>query len=236
MAAVPYLIINSALNLHAVDDLNLRDRNSEVFTFTKRFCGSIRTAFAKTNDYETINPKMNVATAMAISAAAVAPNCGKNTNGFLVMLMALLNVRLGYWVRNPKRFGEATSLFEDVLNAEKVEVEKRRAAVYSDEEQKAAIEPSGIIGMGLSGGGIRSASVCLGVLQAIHYLGVFRHLDYLSTVSGGGYIGSGLCVNLASPFIGKTETTSKSEMATEEGALDWTSFPSDFPQPTTGAS
>ncbi len=41
----------------------------------------------------------------------------------------------------------------------------------------------------LSGGGIRSATFGLGVLQALARLGVLGKLDYLSTVSGGGYIG-----------------------------------------------
>ena len=44
----------------------------------------------------------------------------------------------------------------------------------------------------LSGGGIRSASFALGVLQALARYGVLRHFHYLSTVSGGGYIGSWL--------------------------------------------
>src|SRR5215831_9522165 len=44
----------------------------------------------------------------------------------------------------------------------------------------------------LSGGGIRSASFALGVLQALARLGLLFRFDYLSTVSGGGYIGSWL--------------------------------------------
>jgi hypothetical protein len=44
----------------------------------------------------------------------------------------------------------------------------------------------------LSGGGIRSASFCLGALQALHVTGVLPRVDYLSTVSGGGYIGCSL--------------------------------------------
>jgi hypothetical protein len=39
-----------------------------------------------------------------------------------------------------------------------------------------------------SGGGIRSATFNLGVLQALANLGVLKHFDYLSSVSGGGYI------------------------------------------------
>jgi len=44
----------------------------------------------------------------------------------------------------------------------------------------------------LSGGGIRSAAFCLGVMQALAGQNLLRHFHYLSTVSGGGYIGSWL--------------------------------------------
>lgn len=44
----------------------------------------------------------------------------------------------------------------------------------------------------LSGGGIRSASLCLGFLQALAERRFLSGFDYLSTVSGGGYIGSWL--------------------------------------------
>src|ERR1051325_4294388 len=44
----------------------------------------------------------------------------------------------------------------------------------------------------LSGGGIRSASFGLGVLQGLAKHGFLSKFDYLSTVSGGGYIGSWL--------------------------------------------
>jgi Patatin-like phospholipase len=43
-----------------------------------------------------------------------------------------------------------------------------------------------------SGGGIRSATFALGVAQGLAARGVLRHFDYLSTVSGGGYLGSWL--------------------------------------------
>lgn len=44
----------------------------------------------------------------------------------------------------------------------------------------------------LSGGGIRSAAFCLGMLQAFARGRLLPHFHYLSTVSGGGYIGSWL--------------------------------------------
>ncbi|MFL6844172.1 MAG: patatin-like phospholipase family protein [Allosphingosinicella sp.] len=44
----------------------------------------------------------------------------------------------------------------------------------------------------LSGGGIRSAAFALGVLQALSTKGLLTGFHYLSTVSGGGYIGGWL--------------------------------------------
>ena len=49
-----------------------------------------------------------------------------------------------------------------------------------------------IAALAFSGGGIRSATFCLGVIQAFARQGVLKRFDYLSTVSGGGYIGSWL--------------------------------------------
>jgi hypothetical protein len=53
----------------------------------------------------------------------------------------------------------------------------------------AAIHRRGPSALCLSGGGIRSATFALGVLQGLARVGVIGTLDYLSTVSGGGYIG-----------------------------------------------
>lgn len=47
-------------------------------------------------------------------------------------------------------------------------------------------------GIGLSGGGVRSATFCLGALQALALKEILPNFDYMSTVSGGGYIGSSL--------------------------------------------
>jgi predicted acylesterase/phospholipase RssA len=49
-----------------------------------------------------------------------------------------------------------------------------------------------LMGLAFSGGGIRSATFNLGVLQALSELKLLAEFDYLSTVSGGGYIGSWL--------------------------------------------
>ncbi|MFD0724267.1 patatin-like phospholipase family protein [Lysobacter brunescens] len=47
-----------------------------------------------------------------------------------------------------------------------------------------------LIGLALSGGGIRSATFCLGLLRGLAQRGLLKRFDYLSTVSGGGYIGA----------------------------------------------
>jgi Patatin-like phospholipase len=49
-----------------------------------------------------------------------------------------------------------------------------------------------LVGLAFSGGGIRSATFNLGVLQALADLKLLHRIDYLSTVSGGGYIGGWL--------------------------------------------
>ncbi|MCU0304046.1 MAG: patatin-like phospholipase family protein, partial [Thermoanaerobaculales bacterium] len=59
-------------------------------------------------------------------------------------------------------------------------------------------------GLAFSGGGVRSATFCLGVMQALTTGpdGLMKRFDYLSTVSGGGYIGS--C--LSSLLSGRDDT------------------------------
>jgi hypothetical protein len=53
-------------------------------------------------------------------------------------------------------------------------------------------ERTGHSALCLSGGGVRSASFGLGVLQGLAQAGLLEQFDYLSTVSGGGYIGGWL--------------------------------------------
>jgi hypothetical protein len=50
--------------------------------------------------------------------------------------------------------------------------------------------PARLTGLALSGGGVRSASFSLGFLQALEQSSAFRFIDFLSTVSGGGYAGA----------------------------------------------
>ena len=52
-----------------------------------------------------------------------------------------------------------------------------------------------LVGLAFSGGGIRSATFNLGVLEGLKNLGLLEKIDYLSTVSGGGYIGAWFSAN-----------------------------------------
>jgi len=77
--------------------------------------------------------------------------------------------------------------FEDVRDAEKKELKDIRDRAVSDARLR-----DKTAGLAFSGGGIRSATFHLGVLQTLAEYGLLKQFDYLSTVSGGGYIGSWL--------------------------------------------
>jgi len=55
-----------------------------------------------------------------------------------------------------------------------------------------ALKTQNLSALCFSGGGIRSATFGLGVVEALAYFGLLDKFDYLSTVSGGGYLGSWL--------------------------------------------
>src|SRR2546425_1126639 len=77
--------------------------------------------------------------------------------------------------------------FQEVLEKELEQVKVRRLNVNC--EPASADPRTNCVGLALSGGGIRSATFSLGLLQGLNALGVLRAVDYLSTVSGGGYVG-----------------------------------------------
>lgn len=78
-------------------------------------------------------------------------------------------------------------------------------------------------GLALSGGGIRSASFSLGILQALAHNGWLKNIDYLSTVSGGGYIGSSLSWLLAQQL--DPATTGTSRFGVERDNFPYGSYP-----------
>ena len=74
----------------------------------------------------------------------------------------------------------------------------------------------------LSGGGIRSAAFSLGVLQALAQRQLLREFHYLSTVSGGGYIGAWLtrCIAERDPKKGPTVVAVEQERRAAPFGLD----------------
>src|SRR5262245_40929953 len=79
-----------------------------------------------------------------------------------------------------------------VIREEEAQLRPGGAADRPESEVEATSPEPWAIGLALSGGGIRSATFSLGVLQALAQKGRLTSFDYLSTVSGGGYIGSWL--------------------------------------------
>jgi hypothetical protein len=65
-----------------------------------------------------------------------------------------------------------------------------------------------LIGLALSGGGVRAATYSLGAIQRLSQLGVLPYVDYLSTASGGGYLGTSWSSLTAgdSPYGSKKES------------------------------
>lgn len=109
--SAPYHLINANMNTIASDDDKLRIRGGDNFIFSPLYCGSRGTGYAANADRICNEKKitgylggmMDLATAFTISGAAVDPNTGVTRSRPLALLMSLLNVRLGYWIRNPQK-------------------------------------------------------------------------------------------------------------------------------------
>ncbi|MES1257678.1 MAG: hypothetical protein ABUS51_04580 [Acidobacteriota bacterium] len=73
------------------------------------------------------------------------------------------------------------------------EVECAEAKTIAARQQKImGAEGQPLLGVAFSGGGIRSATFNLGIVQGMTKSGLLPRIDYLSTVSGGGYVGTWL--------------------------------------------
>ncbi|POR40190.1 hypothetical protein [Methylobacterium sp. V23] len=103
----PYHLINAAADLPAGTSPALRERRSDFFLFSKAWCGSPSIGYWPTSEWRAGRRGMDLATAMAISGAAVSPQMGLGSIPSLSSLLSFLNVRLNYWIRRPG----ATTLF-----------------------------------------------------------------------------------------------------------------------------
>ena len=102
----PYHLINAALNVEESKTANRRGRNADFFLFSPLFVGSKSTGYVATADVEQVAFGFDLATAMAVSGAAVSSSMGAQSIKPLTATLALLNIRLGYWLRNPLRLAK----------------------------------------------------------------------------------------------------------------------------------
>lgn len=80
-----------------------------------------------------------------------------------------------------------TLTLEQILKDELEIIKTKRKLLHSADSSD---NPTNLFGIALSGGGVRSATINLGILEVFNKCGILKLADYLSTVSGGGYIGS----------------------------------------------
>jgi hypothetical protein len=98
----PVHLVNATLNLVGGRDLATAQRSAALFTMSSQVCGSARTGYHHTAEY--MDGTLSLGSAIAASGAAVSPTMGaKSVSSSLALLLALFNVRLGFWVPTPNR-------------------------------------------------------------------------------------------------------------------------------------
>jgi hypothetical protein len=114
----PFPIFCTAINLSFGEDLAWQERKAASFAFTPLYSGyyvgwtagaKLRRpvnicGFVSTENYAAPDGGINMATAVAISGAAASPNWGYHTDPATAFLMTMFNVRLGWWMLNPRRW------------------------------------------------------------------------------------------------------------------------------------
>lgn len=91
--------------------------------------------------------------------------------------------------------GKQESNLDRLLEHERQYLDEARRVRKTAREESAPVDPAitspqrELCGLALSGGGIRSATFNLGLLQCLQQMGLLEIFDYVATVSGGGYIG-----------------------------------------------
>lgn len=112
----PYPVVNASLNLEGSQYANKRGRNADFFVFTPEYVGSDATGYIGSRQIQEREQTLNLGIAMAISGAAVSSNMGALTIKPLAFTLAVLNVRLGYWLRNPYVFRQSHARLSPVFD------------------------------------------------------------------------------------------------------------------------
>jgi hypothetical protein len=96
-------VINATLNVVSAENPAWQERKAESFVITRLFSGNPFVRYQPTAAYGDRDGGISLGTAMAISGAAVSPNQGYNSSPLIGFLLMLFNVRLGWWLGNPKK-------------------------------------------------------------------------------------------------------------------------------------
>lgn len=102
----PLALINTTLNTTSSHNETLRSREGASFFLSPLFCGSSATGWRRSNRWQ--GGRMTLANAFTISGAAIDPDMVDTRARPVSFLMALLNVRLGFWANNPRWVGSAS--------------------------------------------------------------------------------------------------------------------------------
>jgi len=103
---LPYHLINTNLILRDKKTSKIGKRGGDNFLISPLHIGSDTTGWMNTKDYVEQRQPLTLATAMAVSGAAINNNAGSNgkgitRNSLVSAVMTFLNIRLGLWIRNP---------------------------------------------------------------------------------------------------------------------------------------
>ncbi|HVE42676.1 MAG TPA: hypothetical protein VNM14_22540 [Planctomycetota bacterium] len=107
---LPYHVIQCAVNLPKETSTDVKagvaplvaQRRGESFIITPQWVGSESTGLVPPDIYTEGGRPLTLATAMAISGAAVNTHDMGKLPAFLSTVMTLFNIRLGYWLPNPR--------------------------------------------------------------------------------------------------------------------------------------
>jgi NADH:ubiquinone oxidoreductase subunit 6 (subunit J) len=102
-------VVNITLNVVKTARLAWQQRKAESFTVSALHCGAAYKGYRQSIEYGGHRPYgLSLGTAMAISGAAASPNMGYHSSPSVTLLLALFNVRLGWWLGNPGKEGNDT--------------------------------------------------------------------------------------------------------------------------------
>lgn len=105
----PLHVVNIALNLVRGNKLSWQQRKAQSFTVSPLHCGSAQDiGYRRASIYgysQAAQRAISLGTAMATSGAAASPNMGYHTSTPVAFLLAMFNLRLGWWMGNPGRAG-----------------------------------------------------------------------------------------------------------------------------------